>query len=191
MNEQHSQTPVITMVKLSDVVPYFRNPRNCDNSVSKCVESIKQFGFQGAIILDVNRVIICGHTRYRAASELGLDSIPCIISTTLSPTQVKAYRLADNKVGESTEYILDKLAEELAGCTEFNMSDFGFELLKDETECTDIDDLINEYDIKNAVEKPIWATLRTSEDKRQDVDAMVKMMAERGIKVEVSYEETM
>jgi ParB family transcriptional regulator, chromosome partitioning protein len=118
----------IQLVALADITPYDRNPRNNDSAVRLVRASIEQFGFKVPIILDAAHVIVCGHTRYKAAQELGLDSVPCIIADDLTPAQIKAYRLADNKVGEAAEWDLDKLAEELAGCVpDFDMAAFGFE----------------------------------------------------------------
>jgi site-specific DNA-methyltransferase (adenine-specific) len=119
--------PRITLVKLADITPYENNPRNNDAAVKLVVASIKEFGFRVPLVLDSNRVIVCGHTRYKAAQEMGLNSVPCIIADDLTPAQVKAYRLADNRVGESTEWNMDQLAEEVAGCIpDFDMTDFGF-----------------------------------------------------------------
>lgn len=133
----------IQLVALADITPYDRNPRNNDAAVSIVRASIEQFGFKVPIILDAAHVIVCGHTRYKAAQELGLDSVPCIIADDLTPAQIKAYRLADNKVGEAAEWDMDKLAEEIAGCVpDFDMADFGFEVHKDAPppEAVDLDD---------------------------------------------------
>ena len=125
--KKQSATPKIQLVKLCEITPYDKNPRNNDSAVKLIVASINEFGFKVPIVLDSNRVIICGHTRYKAAKEMSLAEVPCIIAEDLTPAQVKAYRLADNKVGESSEWNMDQLAEEIAGCIpDFDMTDFGF-----------------------------------------------------------------
>lgn len=95
--------------------------------------SIREFGFKQPIVIDRNRVIIAGHTRWKAAKELGLKEVPCIMADDLTPSQVKAYRLADNKVAEASEWDYDLLEEELEGILDIDMSDFGFETESEDT----------------------------------------------------------
>lgn len=118
----------IETIKTSRVKPYKDNPRLNDGAVVPVMNSIKRFGFQQPIVLDGDGVVIVGHTRLEAAKRLGLESVPCVIAKELSPAQAKAYRLADNKVGELARWDLDKLGLELGGVPlEFNMKDFGFD----------------------------------------------------------------
>ena len=112
--------------KLKDIKPYEKNPRKNDNAVDAVANSISQFGFKNPIVIDGNNVIICGHTRYKAAKKLGLDSVPCVVASDLTEEQIKAYRLADNKVSELAEWDIDLLGEELDGIFDIDMSDFGF-----------------------------------------------------------------
>ena len=96
-------------------------------------------------------VIITGHTRYKAAKELGLKEVPCIIANDLTEEQVKAYRLADNKVSEKSEWNYQLLDEELDYLKELdiNMEDFGFEVNFDEIEDNQYDEQeLKENDIK-------------------------------------------
>lgn len=86
--------------KLGDVRPYDKNPRRNDDAVQYVAESIKQFGFKVPLVIDNDGVIIAGHTRWKAAKKLGLDAVPCIIADDLTEEQIKAFRLADNKVAE-------------------------------------------------------------------------------------------
>lgn len=89
--------------KLSEIKPYDKNPRRNDEAVKYVAESIKSFGFKVPIIIDSNGVIVAGHTRYKAAKKLKLKDVPCIIADDLTDDQVKAFRLADNKVAEKAE----------------------------------------------------------------------------------------
>ena len=111
-----------------ELVPYDKNPRINDQAVDLVANSIREFGFKQPIVIDRNNVIIAGHTRWKAARELGLERIPCIMADDLTPAQVKAYRLADNKVAEASEWDFDLLDEELQELDglDIDMSDFGF-----------------------------------------------------------------
>lgn len=90
----------IVYKKLQDLKPYENNPRFNDDAVEFVANSIKEFGFKVPIVIDKNGVIVAGHTRYKASIELGLKEVPCIVADDLSDEQVKAFRLADNKVSE-------------------------------------------------------------------------------------------
>lgn len=97
---------------INKVKPYENNPRINENAVDAVAESIKQFGFQQEIVVDKNGVVIVGHTRLKAAKKLGLKTVPVRIAE-LSPEKTRAYRLADNKVGEESVWDNKKLLEEL------------------------------------------------------------------------------
>lgn len=119
----------IVSMRLEDIIPYENNPRMNDEAVGMVVKSIQEFGFKNPIIIDKNNVIICGHTRYRAARELGLKQVPCIVAKDLTPAQVKAFRLADNKVSDYSIWDNQKLLKELEEIdkkyfTGFTESDF-------------------------------------------------------------------
>lgn len=105
----------IINLKLEQLHPYENNPRKNDEAVKYVAESIKEFGFKVPIVIDKNNVIIAGHTRYKAAKKLKLTEVPCIVADDLTDDQVKAFRLADNKVGEIAEWDLDLLNIELGG----------------------------------------------------------------------------
>ena len=127
--------------KIGEIKPYEKNPRKNDNAVDAVASSISQFGFKNPIVIDGNNVIICGHTRYKAAQKLGLDVVPCVVASDLTDEQVKAYRLADNKVSELAEWDIDLLGEELNDIFDIDMSDFGFDLSEEENTQTERDDL--------------------------------------------------
>ena len=113
--------------KLAEIKPYEKNPRKNDEAVKYVAESIKQFGFKVPIVIDGNNVIVCGHTRYKASKKLGLETVPCVVADDLTEEQIKAYRLADNKVAEQAEWDFDLLGDELADIFDIDMSYFGFE----------------------------------------------------------------
>lgn len=96
-----------------DLIPYENNPRVNDYAVKKVMESIKEFGFTNPILVDADMVIIAGHTRREASILAGLEQVPYIIKDDLTPEQVKAYRIADNKLAELATWDEDMLKEEL------------------------------------------------------------------------------
>jgi site-specific DNA-methyltransferase (adenine-specific) len=116
---------------ISELTPYENNPRNNDNAVSAVANSIEAFGFKVPIVIDKDGVIVAGHTRYKAAMQLGLETVPCIIADDLTDEQIRAFRLADNKVSELADWDFDKLADEFAHIPDIDMSDFGFESITD------------------------------------------------------------
>lgn len=113
---------------IDELIPYENNPRLNDEAVEYVKNSIKEFGFKVPIVIDKDNVIIAGHTRIKASKELGIKDIPCIIADDLTEEQVKAFRLADNKVSEKAEWNFNMLDAELADL-DINMEDFGFEKL--------------------------------------------------------------
>lgn len=117
----------IVYKKLEQLTPYENNPRNNEKAIEKVANSIEDFGFKVPIVIDKDNIIVAGHTRYLAAKELGLEEVPCIVADDLDKGQIKAFRLADNKVGEFSEWDFDKLEEELLALQfDFDMDDFGF-----------------------------------------------------------------
>ena len=98
---------------IEDVKPYERNPRLNDKAVDAVAASLSEFGFRQPIVVDEDGVIIAGHTRWKAATKLGLAKVPVHVATDLSPDQVRAYRLADNRTGEIAEWDLSILPIEL------------------------------------------------------------------------------
>lgn len=102
----------IKQIKITELKPYYNNPRKNDQAVSKVAESIQAFGFQNPIICDNKMVIIAGHTRWKAALQLKLESVPVIIAD-LPEEKAKAYRIADNRIGEFAEWDWEQLQVEL------------------------------------------------------------------------------
>lgn len=113
---------------IDDLIPYENNPRINDDAVEYVKNSIKEFGFKVPIIIDKNNVIVAGHTRVKASKELGLKEVPCIVADDLTEEQVKAFRLADNKVSEESYWDFDKLQEELDSILNIDMSEFNFDI---------------------------------------------------------------
>lgn len=120
----------IRELNVDEIIPYENNPRFNDEAVEAVANSIKEFGFKVPIILDKDKVIIAGHTRLLAAKRLGMESVPVIFADDLTEEQVKAFRLADNKVGEIATWDITKLNKELEELKDLGvqMDLFGFEM---------------------------------------------------------------
>ena len=125
----------IDLRPISEIKPYPNNPRINDDAVDTVAGSIKEFGFRQPIVVDTDGVIICGHTRFKAAQKLGLEKVPVHVATDLTADQIKAYRIADNKSSELADWNFDLLPIELGELQTagFDLSLLGFdsdELLK-------------------------------------------------------------
>lgn len=112
---------------VDELIPYENNPRKNDEAVDKVALSISAFGFKVPIVIDANNVIVTGHTRLKAAKKLGIKTVPCIKADDLTDEQIKAFRLADNKVAEFSEWDEEKLMKELEEMGDIDMSLYGFE----------------------------------------------------------------
>ena len=128
----------IVLKKLDEIKPYEKNPRKNDNAVEYVMNSIKEFGFKIPIVIDKDGTIVAGHTRYKASQKLGLKEIPCIIADDLSEEQIKAFRLADNKVAEQAKWDNEKLQKELDEL--FNVIDMNLFAFPVQIEDIDLDE---------------------------------------------------
>ncbi len=126
--QNHKGGPVmkIEMRKLDDVKPYEKNPRLNDKAVDAVANSIREFGFRQPVVVDEHGVIVVGHTRWKAAKQLGLEEIPVHVACDLTPEKAKAYRLADNRAGENAEWDFELLPIELSDLRE---QDFDLDLI--------------------------------------------------------------
>jgi len=104
----------IEMRPIAEIKPYEQNPRLNDDAVEAVAESIRRFGFRQPIVVDEGGVIVCGHTRWKAAQKLGLEKAPVHVARDLTPEQIRAYRIADNKTAELAEWNMELLPIELA-----------------------------------------------------------------------------
>ena len=130
---------------IDKIIPYERNPRKNDEAVDKVVLSLKEFGWQQPIVVDAEGVIVVGHTRWKAAKKLNYKTCPVIVASTLSPEQIKAYRIADNKSGEIATWDMDLLKMEVQDLIK---ADFDVELTGFDLEELELNDDVN-YSDKN------------------------------------------
>lgn len=154
--EPHINTSIMTIheVAVDAVTPYENNPRKIpQEAIDRVAASIKEFGFKQPIVVDKDMVIIVGHTRLLAAKKLGYETVPVLVASDLSPEKARAYRLADNKTNEFTDWNFETLQEELASflsIEDFNMEDFGFDMSFLDKKADDV--LEDDFDVDKEIE---------------------------------------
>lgn len=121
----------IVYKKVADLVPYENNPRNNEEAVDYVANSIKEFGFKVPVVVDKDNIVVAGHTRLKACEKLGITEVPCIVAEDLTEDQIKAFRIADNKVSEYATWDEKKLSKELSNIM-MDMTEFGDDLFTDD-----------------------------------------------------------
>ena len=179
----------IEMIDLEQLVPYENNPRINDGAVDAVAKSIQQFGWRAPIVCDEKMVIVCGHTRHKAAAKLGLQKVPVHVVTDLTPTQIKAYRIADNQTATLAEWDFDLLPIELKDLqqADYDLSLLGFDedelahLLDDDLAegLTDEDAVPDTPEVPVTVEGDVWllGRHRLMCGDSTSIDAVEKLMA--------------
>ncbi len=148
----------IQTLPLKDIRPYARNPRKNAEAVKGVAASIREFGFLVPLVIDQNHEIVAGHTRYAAAQSLGMKEVPCVVADELTEDQIKAFRLADNKVGEMAQWDMDLLPLELQEIM-MPMIDFGFQVISD-------DDFAENFTLDAGEKKPFQQISVTVHDEQ-------------------------
>lgn len=149
-------------ISIGELIPYEKNPRINSGGVDAVAESIKAYGFKVPVVIDRNNVIVCGHTRYAAAKKIGMEKIPCIVADDLTDEQVKAFRIADNKVADFSIWDNKLLLEELTlvGDDFFTGFDMG----------SVFDDILDETDntaLETNVDGTVWRVVFESENREK------------------------
>lgn len=149
-------------ISIGKLIPYEKNPRINSGGVDAVAESIKAYGFKVPVVIDRNNVIVCGHTRYAAAKKIGMEKIPCIVADDLTDEQVKAFRIADNKVADFSIWDNKLLLEELTlvGDDFFTGFDMG----------SVFDDTLDETDntaLETNVDGTVWRVVFESENREK------------------------
>ena len=166
---------------LSWLKPYKNNPRKNEEAVEPVANSIKKFGFKVPIVATSDGEVINGHTRLKASKMLGLDEVPVIIADDLDEEQIRAFRLADNKVGEIAEWDSELMNLELDEITNIDMSDFGFDFDTDVFEKDTISKLSTEPEEIN--DKSVLIVEAESD---LELEKLYNEFIERGIQCRVS-----
>ena len=149
----------IEIVDISTIKPYENNPRKLkDSAIEKVAMSLKEYGFRQPIVVDKDNIIVAGHTRYRASKKLGLKNVPISVIDNLTPEQINAYRIADNRTAEESEWDNELLKMEIK---ELEAKDFKLDLLGfNEDQLNDLlfeekQGLTDEDEVPEAPEEPI------------------------------------
>ena len=121
----------IQKLAIEKLIPYIRNPRKNENAVEKVTSSIHEFGFRQPIVVDAENVIIAGHTRFEAAKRLGMNTVPVHVAKGLTEQQVKAYRIADNRVAQDSEWDFNLLSLEIEEIEKRDILGFSDEEIKE------------------------------------------------------------
>lgn len=153
--------------RLDQIRPYENNPRNNDDAVPYVMNSIRDFGFKVPIVIDRDGVIVAGHTRFKAANELGMETVPCVVADDLTPEQVRAFRIADNKVAEIATWDDEALDVEIGDLGDYgiDVSEFGFFASK--IDWDDVDE-ITEDNFEGPTEKVVVCPHCGFEGKKED-----------------------
>jgi len=149
----------IEIVDISTIKPYENNPRKLkDSAIEKVAMSLKEYGFRQPIVVDKDNIIVAGHTRYRASKKLGLKNVPISVIDNLTPEQINAYRIADNRTAEESEWDNELLKMEIK---DLEAKDFKLDLLGfNEDQLNDLlfeekQGLTDEDEVPEAPEEPI------------------------------------
>lgn len=160
----------IVHINIDKLIPYINNPRNNEQAIDKVAASIAEFGFNVPIVIDKKNIIITGHTRLLAAKKLGLDEVPCIIADKLTEAQVKAYRIADNRTAEFSQWNQDLLKIELECLNELdfdlNITGFNeeyFNILKSDDD-VDLDDFFYDVEPNNKQQQEVLQNNENEEE---------------------------
>lgn len=120
---------------LDEITPYDRNPRQNEDAVQSVANSIRQFGFVVPIVVNADGVIAAGHTRYEAAKMMGLEEVPVVVASHLTPEQLNAFRLIDNKVSELAKWDLDMLSAEITALQNSGIEFTNYGWSQEEIDC--------------------------------------------------------
>lgn len=197
----------IVYKRTDELIPYINNPRKNDAAVDAVASSIKNFGFKQPIVIDNGNEIIAGHTRLKAAQKLGIENVPCVVADDLTPHQIKAYRIADNRVAELAQWDFELLENELLDIDfeEMGFTDdlFGFEKEfkqhslvqeRNENRPTDIvkaEELNIDEDVWETLEdEKVFFTFSGGRDSATAIFLIAPLMEERGIDFELIFVDT-
>jgi site-specific DNA-methyltransferase (adenine-specific) len=179
----------IINLDINKLIPYINNPRNNENAIDKVASSIREFGFKVPVVIDKDNVIVNGHTRVLASKKLGLKEIPCVVADDLSEAQIKAFRIADNKVSEYASWDEELLKLELEQLEDMNFdldivnidySDFGLEVDYIEDDFTEIKEREDLSDKVNSAYEIIIEC-----DNEEEQEEMYNRFIEEGLKCRV------
>jgi len=187
----------IKKIQVQKLKPAEYNPRKklkpADEEYQKIKRSIQEFGFVDPLIVNKDMTIVGGHQRLSVLLDLGYDEIECVI-VDLSKVKEKALNIALNKISGSWDMpLLENLLEELKTSGEIDETLTGFDLSEidefiQQEEIENLDDLLEELDLSNAVEKPIWVTIRAPQEMQKQIEEALNGLSGANLRIEKSYE---
>lgn len=159
-------------IDVNSIKPYEKNAKkHPEAQIEQIANSIREFGFKQPLVIDKNNVLVIGHGRLAAAMSLGIEKVPCILADDLTPEQIKALRLADNKTNES-DWDMDFLDIELDDITDIDMSQFGFELFSP-------DDFGTDFTLEGGAKPEICQmTFTLHEEQRREIELAIATVGE-------------
>ena len=184
-------------VKIDELKPAPYNPRKKlkpgDKEYEKIKRSIQEFGYVEPVIINKDFTVIGGHQRITVLKDLQYTEIDCII-VEVDKSKEKALNVALNKISGSWDIpMLKDLLQEL-NAENYDVSFTGFDpdeiddIMKKNSNPADIEQLLQEVDVAHAIEKPLWATVRTHPNKKDVLEQALSILENNGIRVERSYE---
>ena len=162
----------IEKIDINQIIPYKKNPRKNSNAIDIVATSIKEYGIKQPIVIDKNNVIVVGHTRYEACKKLGIDKIPVLKAEDLSDSQIKGYRIMDNKSSDFSEWDDVLLNQEILELEEqgFDLSLTGF------TDFVTDDGFGEDFSLPSGDKAPFQQMTFTLSDEQAEV---IKLVLER------------
>ena len=141
----------VTLRPTAELVPYENNPRFNDGAVDQLANSLRRFGFRWPILINTKtRVVVCGHTRLKAAQKLGMEAVPTVSADDMTQKEIDAFRLVDNKVAELAVWDDIALDEEIDKLPDFDFKDFGFNYGADLS--SELEDSLDDSNLPDAAE---------------------------------------
>ena len=174
--------------------PHPKNPRrHPDQAIAKLTRSLAEYGFTNPILVSADGWVLAGHARLKAAKAAGLSEVP-VIRLPLEGLKAEAYMVADNRLQEETDWDPALLTDLLVGLGDsaLDLEMTGLDTdevaeLRTGSKPWDIDDLLQELNLAEAVERPIWAVVRTAAENKELVERAMAILEQGGLRVERSY----
>ncbi|MEK9768084.1 MAG: ParB N-terminal domain-containing protein [Betaproteobacteria bacterium] len=174
----------VQIIPITDVIPYNRNPRKNTEAVAKVAGSLKEFGWKQPIVVDGEKVVIAGHTRLLAAQYLKMEQVPVLVADDLTDNQVKAYRLADNRVAQEAEWDHDLLSLELK-----DLLDDDFDIALTGFDVGEMESIFNEDENDNTLpeQKELNETFEVSVECQNELEqeTVFNLLTEKGYKCRI------
>jgi len=185
----------IKNVNVNTLKMHPKNPRvHSDSAIDKLLKSINTYGWTNPILVSKDDYVLAGHARLKAAEKAGIEEVP-VIYLPLEGAKADAYLIADNKLQDETDWNLPKLKDLLleldTGAFDIEITGFGSDEIEDmmkQSSPADIDELLKELDVRQAVERPIWATIRTKPENQEVLERVLTLLEQNGIRAERSYD---